>query len=243
MEEFDSTPLESWSSLGWSTEKSREQSEKQRESYKKAQAQIQKSQKDEKKAQWDNEDLFRILERFIQNPYYDELVPSITELLQISVPSRFILSMIALFYPEASLHILKHIGREKDIDILLSLHRDEAMVDFSENTLHPTIRNWVSTWIHAGQAYLTDESMSVVMQKKLLHVMDTEKIISDTLSRGLTFFFTTRNLRVHPSTMESYARHILREYKAALTDSLSTADTEITYVPDFWEDAFFGFSK
>jgi hypothetical protein len=56
---------------------SKEVSEKQKESYKKAQAQIQKSQKDEKKAKSDNDDLFAILLRFIQNPYYEELIPMI----------------------------------------------------------------------------------------------------------------------------------------------------------------------
>jgi hypothetical protein len=85
---------------------SKEVSEKQKESYKKAQVQIQKSQKDERKAKSDNDDLFAILLRFIQNPYYEELIPMIIELLQISTPSRLILIYIAILYPEAALYIL-----------------------------------------------------------------------------------------------------------------------------------------
>ena len=115
-----------------SSEKSPEKSEKQRESYKKAQAQIQKSQKDEKKAKGDNTDLFHILERFIQNPYYEELIPLITTLLGKSVPSRYIVSLISLFYPEATIHLLRTIGRHDDINLLLSLHHEAVRIDFDE---------------------------------------------------------------------------------------------------------------
>ena len=119
MEDFESPSLESSDGLTPGTEKTREQSEKQRESYKKAQAQIQKSQKDEKKAKGDNDQLFAILERFIQNPYYEELIPLVTTLLQRAVPSRYILTLIALFYPEATIHLLTAIGKHEDIELLL----------------------------------------------------------------------------------------------------------------------------
>jgi hypothetical protein len=74
MEDFESPSIES-SGLSGATEKGPEASEKTRESYKKAQAQLQRAKKDEKKAKQDNDDLFVILFHFIQNPYYEELVP------------------------------------------------------------------------------------------------------------------------------------------------------------------------
>ncbi len=69
----------SW--LGQSAEWPKEYSEKQKDAYKKAQSQLQKTKKDEGKAQGDREVLFQILTRFIQNPYYEDFVPWITEIL------------------------------------------------------------------------------------------------------------------------------------------------------------------
>lgn len=69
--------LESGGGISGSAEVAREASEKQKESSKKAQAQLQKTQKDEKKAHQDNALLFQVLSRFLQNPYYESLVPSV----------------------------------------------------------------------------------------------------------------------------------------------------------------------
>lgn len=108
---LDELSLESGDGGITSSEKSSEQSEKQRESSRRAQAQLQKVQKDEKKAKADNEDLFRILSRFIQNPLYTELIPDVTILLQNNFPSRFLLFLIALVYPEASYYLLEKTGQ------------------------------------------------------------------------------------------------------------------------------------
>ena len=108
MEDFDLSTSESPESTS-SPEAIREKSEKQKESYKKAQAQIQRAQKDEKKAKGDNDELFQILTRFIQNPYYESLVPRLTELLSIAFPSRPILGMLALIYPDAAYLVLSTI--------------------------------------------------------------------------------------------------------------------------------------
>jgi hypothetical protein len=93
------------SGLTGSAEAPSEKSEKQREASKKAQSQLQKTQKDEKKAKGDNDILFQILSHFIKNPYYEELVPSVTKLLEIGFPSRYILGLVALVYPDAALHL------------------------------------------------------------------------------------------------------------------------------------------
>lgn len=220
MEDIESPSLDSgsWLSTWW--EKTREQSEKQRESYKKAQTQIQKSQKDEKKAKGDNDNLFVILERFIQNPYYEELIPLVTELLRLSVPSRYILTLIALFYPEATIYLLTAIGKHDDIKILLSMHREEDLVDFDESSLHPSIRTWMSTWVQAGQLFIVQDTMSTILKKKLLDLFQSNIALSDALSEGIYFFFTSRNLRVSKKTTQSYAVHITHEYIVALKKSI-----------------------
>ncbi len=224
MEEFESSSLDASSGLSSWWEKNREQSEKQRESYKKAQAQIQRSQKDEKKAKWDNEDLFGILERFIQNPYYEELIPLVTQLLSKSVPSRYILWIIALFYPEATIYVLNKVWQHSKIDIFLSLHRHDTLIDFNETELHPSIRSWISTWIYAVQAYITQDDMSRIIQKKLYTMLSEDPTLLSGLSEGLSFFFQSRNLRINKNMMIRYAQHINSEYINMLSQSLSTWD-------------------
>lgn len=243
MEDLESPSLDSGSGLSTWWEKAREQSEKQRESYKKAQAQIQRSQKDEKKAKWDNEQLFHILERFIQNPYYEELIPIITELLGKSVPSRYILSMIALFYPEATIHLLTTIGKPKDIDLLLSIHREAEMSQFDESSLHPTIRTWMSVWVQSSQIYMTQAEMSVVLQNKLLWLLSHDKSILDALAQGLLFFFRSRNLHAEKRTMLLYAEHIIREYITSLEKALNNSeDKELIETSVIEDHIFFGLS-
>jgi hypothetical protein len=243
MEDFESPSLESSDGLTPGTEKAREQSEKQRESYKKAQAQIQKAQKDEKKAKWDNDQLFDILKRFIQNPYYEALIPLMTTLLQKSVPSRYILTLIALFYPEATIHLLTAIGKHTDIDLLLGLHRHEEGSLFDEATLHPSIRTWMSTWVHAWQLYITDESMSRVIEQKLLIALRDDPSLTEGLATWLGFFFASRNLTTSSRVMMRYAEHITQEYKNALEKSLALGDQTILSLTDVSDHAFFGIDQ
>lgn len=242
MDEFDSTSIESSDSPWAGAEKSQEQSEKQRESYKKAQAQIQRSQKDEKKAKWDNDNLFLILERFIQNPYYEELIPLVTELLRKSTPSRYIISLISLFYPEATIHLLKSIDKQSDIDKLLSLHREPTPIEFHESTLHPTIRNWMSVWVQSSQLYLTHTDMSLVMQNKLLIWLKDDPYFTSAIAECLYFFFTSRNLKTEKNIMMRYAQHIGVEYKTLLTASLQDTADDILDTPTVDDHTLFGLS-
>ena len=162
------------------------------------------------------------MERFIQNPYYEELIPLITGLLQKAVPSRYILTLIALFYPEATIHILTQIKKEEDITLLLSLHRYDGETEFDESTLHPTIRTWMSTWVHAGQLYITDN------------------YLTEALALCLQFFFTSRHLKASSRIMTRYAEHIISEYQKALRKSLETGD-QTMFSDDVPSDhAFFG---
>ncbi len=226
--EFESSSIDS-SWLSGSQEAPKEKSEKQSESYKKAQAQLQKAKKDEKKAQWDNDALFNILLRFIQNPFYEEFIPTITELLSHAVPSRFIISTISLIYPEAALHILTHLERKDDIHMFLELHRYEHMIDLNEHTLHPTLRTWMSTWSHMTQQYLLDSEGSVVMQQKLFTIIqqDSNSLMSTSLAQSIRFFFHSRNVKITEKVSISYADFILKEYIKTLKNTLSSADEDL----------------
>lgn len=64
-----------------------------------------------------------------------------------STPSRYIIALTALVYPESALYVLTKLGKKGTIDALLSLHHYEQKEQFNEQTLHPSIRNWMSTWV------------------------------------------------------------------------------------------------
>ncbi len=242
MEDFESSALPEWSWLSSWGEKAREQWEKQRDAYKKAQVQLQKSQKDEKKAKGDNEDLFAILLRFIQNPYYEELIPIITELLQISTPSRFIIALIALIYPEAALYVLTKIDKKDTINLLLSMHHYEITENFNENTLHPSIRVWMSAWVQFSQGYLVAENASHILHWKLLGLIQDEhsQKIHESMSRCIRFFFASRNIHISQKVTDSYTIFILMEYMKILEKTIATIDPDLLKPVSVEASALFG---
>jgi hypothetical protein len=222
---LDDIDISEWTEQGgWSAEKAREQSEKQRESYKKAQAQIQKTQKDEKKAKGDSDALFAILARFIQNPYYAELLPSVTELLALGLPARFVLILTAFLYPESSLYMLTALGKKEEIHTLLDIHKNHEFVVFEEKTLHPSLRKWISVWVQYGQIYLIQEESSAILLKKLANIFEeqkTMKILTETLAEFFVFFFRSRNIEMPKSVAISYTNFILSEYRNTIKKAVS----------------------
>ena len=222
MEDIDITSNPESSEWGTPTpEAVREKSEKQKESYKKAQAQIQRAQKDEKKAKWDNDELFHILTRFIQNPYYETLVPQVTELLSIALPSRPIIGMLALIYPDAAHHVFHTIGEWDRIHLMQSLHRYDEPWIFHERDLHATLREWMSTWIDSFDRYMITDGSSLIMQKKFFTMIEqAESTILSGITTFVLFFFQSRNITISPSTTESYARFILKNIRSTLQKSI-----------------------
>lgn len=228
MEDFETSALPE--SSGHSGEAVREKSEKQREAYKKAQSQLQKSQKDEKKAKGDNDDLFSILFRFIQNPYYESLIPVITELLQNNIPSRVIIGITALVYPESALYVLTKLDKKTIIDSLLGIHRYPEKITFDESSLHHSIRTWMSHWVQFSGNYLVNPDSSVILEQKLLQFIknsDTRILLERAISQFLFFFFSSRNLEISTKVTDGYADFILREYQKILEKSLDGADSDL----------------
>jgi hypothetical protein len=240
--------FETWPSLDtslWSPgtpEAVREQSEKQKESYKKAQAQLQKTQKDEWKAQKDNSVLFDILLRFIQNPYYTELIPTVTDLLSLGLPSRYILALTALVYPESALHMLTSLGKRDAIHTLLNIHRHEEEIEFNDAHIDPTIRAWMTEWIWAFHLYLTHEEGSVISLLILKDKADSwsfQKIL-DAFSVFLIFFFRSRNIILSQKKGHSYAQFILSEILDVVNEKIRLSDPDFHLSSD--DPDFFGLS-
>jgi hypothetical protein len=231
----------SW--IGQASEWPKENSEKQKEAYKKAQSQLQKTKKDEWKAQGDATVLFHILTRFIQNPYYEEFVPIVTEVLSKDAPARLILWLISLVYPEAALHILTSLGRKQDIEILLSIHKYEKRVDLDESTLHPSIRSWMNTWSYTSRMYLIENEASTVQKQRLIHLLESQDkdIIIRAFAFSLSFFFLSRNIIIDTKKARSYAEFMIAEYKDSLHKNLKTADTDLIFSEKEIESSrFFG---
>ncbi len=238
-ENFD---LESGGWLSTSQESPSERSEKQKESSKRAQAQLQKIQKDEKKAKGDNDDLFQILSRFIQNPLYDVLVPRVTLLLEKTYSSRFIMTVVALVSPEAAHFLLEAIGKGKLITEVIHLHHSEIREKFHEDTTHTSIRSWISTWINTSQEFLTKDTSSVVLSQKLslLLASPDRRYASEALTEFFTFFFDMRNIDIDEKKSRAYADFILWELQKSLTKHLETADTDLRSQENVDTNTLFG---
>ncbi len=237
-ENFD---LES-SGLSGSQEAPSEKSEKQKESSKKAQSQLQKTQKDEKKAKVDNDELFTILSKFIQNPFYEELIPLVNQLLEKSFPSRPILALVALIYPEATLYILDQIGKRDEIVRMTSLYRYQTLQIFEEKTLHESIRGWISFWMSFSSQFLVQESNSVVLGQKLLILLESDdrKIFTEALMRFFQFFLTTRNIEINESLARSYSVFIVSEFEKIITHWMEQADGDLRSSQDIDVKTLFG---
>ncbi len=227
--EIDNDNLDSGGWLSGSAEAPSERSEKQRESAKKAQSQLQKTQKDEKKAKSDNDDLFLILSKFIQNPLYEGLIPSIVLLLEKWVPSRFILVITALVYPDSVLYILTKIWKHADIKHMIHVHKYDSMVLFHEKDLHISIRDWISFWMVFWRDFLLQESGSVILDMKLIDILSTKdrQFIRQAFSVFFQFFFHEKNVEIPYNKADTYAEFIVWEFEKEVLKKLETSDAEL----------------
>lgn len=227
--ENDNDTLESGGWLSGSAEAPSEKSEKQRESAKKAQSQLQKTQKDEKKAKSDNDDLFLILSKFIQNPLYEELIPSIALLLEKGVPSRFILVITALIYPEATLHVFVKIWKHEEIKKMKHIHRYETMIPFHEKDLDISIRDWISFWMVFSKEFLIQDSGSTILDMKLIDILSTKDrhIIRQTFWVFFQFFFREKNVDIPYNKADTYGEFIVWEFEKEIVRKLETSDVDL----------------
>ncbi|PID84394.1 hypothetical protein CSB09_01115 [Candidatus Gracilibacteria bacterium] len=214
--------------LSSGVEQSKETQEKQKAQSQKAQSQLQKVQKDEKKAQGDDRELFEILKKFINNPYYSSLIPDITFLLSHSIPSRAILAMIALFYPEASYYISQTISKEKDFEMMKNLHKYETLTDFNESTLDASLRSWITIWVTFMETFLTHSTTSTIMMAKFAKQIQQTypNEINDVFTHFLIFFFQTRNIKIQKNNAVSYSQYIQKNLIKVLIQFLENENAE-----------------
>lgn len=216
--------------VGASSDAPSEKSERQKESSKKAQKELQKTQKDEKRAKWDNEALFHILTRFIQNPLYEDLIPLVIGLLEHGYPSRYILATISLFYPEALEYILKELWKHEEIHWFLVLPHYGSPVPFDDATIHPAIRDWMSFWVDFSRQFLREKEVSIVLSQKLLSLLsskETSTYADHAVGAFFAFFLSLRNVTLPEKTARTYATFITSEYRKTLETFLEDADISL----------------
>ena len=206
-----------------------EKSEKHRESSKKAQSQLQKTKKDEQKARGDNDALFQILTHFIKNPYYEELIPVVSRLLEEGFPSRYILSLVALVYPDAAVYFFHAVGTPEKAMKITTLHRYDVPTEFQEENIHTTLREWMSIWINSMEKYLILTDNSVITSQKLSSLLrgSSRETAIFASERFFRFFFVSRNLLLPERQAFQYARFITDISLQAVNRFLEGADTDL----------------
>lgn len=220
----------------------REESHEQyQEKARKAQIQLKKIQKDEKFAQNDNQKLFLILSRFIQDSYFESLIGEVSALLNAGVSSRVIIAFIALFYPDATFYVADSLDKKEKMKLLLSLPRYEEKIEFHEQNIFPEIRTWISEWILMTELFLTDKSASVLMNKKTFEMMRGQHsaLIERILSNFLIFFFGMRNVILPEHKAREFAKFIkknisdkLEKYFAIQEKNIHELITDIEFNSD-----------
>lgn len=228
--ELDNFDLDSSNWISGSPEAIGEKSEKQKESAKKAYSQLQKTQKDEKKAKGDNDQLFILLTKFIQNPLYEELVPDITKLLELAFPSRFILTIVSLVYPDAADYIFRKTNDHQNFSNILHLHVYEKVIDFDEDTIHESIRTWISLWMNVSQKFLLQEDASIILHKKLIDIISTNnrQVANEVFRNFFVFFFERRNVQIDQNRAQLYSSFIISEFEKGIKKILENSDKDLT---------------
>jgi hypothetical protein len=212
-----------------SAESPSEKSEQQKESSRRAQAQLQKIQKDEKKAKTDNDDLFQILSRFIKNPLYEDLIGDIIKLLEHNYPSRFLMAIIALVFPEAAYYVLEKTEQEDKKSLLVQIQRYEALIAFDNDMIHPSLRDWVTAWMTATEKFLCQETASTLLNQKLERLLssDEQKYARNSIAKIFQFFFREKNVDISLEKSLAYTDFILAQLKKSLEENLKISDPDI----------------
>lgn len=219
---------------GQSAETTKESHEQYQERSRQTQAKLRRIQKDESKAKNDNDQLFRILLRFIQDPYYESLIPTISDLLSASTPSRLLIALIGLYYPDAAYFLAESTGQREKIQYLVSLVRYDEVTPFQDDRLDPSIRRWITEWVNLMEQFLLHENSSLIMLQKIENMLHSsgEMQIKKAIAEFFVFFFSSRNVSMDMPTAESYARFIQKNILKSIQKYLHHQDVDVVLLED-----------
>lgn len=202
------------------TRETSEQQKEKKDSYKKWLAWIKRTQKDEKKAQKDNDFLFKIVSKILENEKYDILLPFIVELLEIWTPSNFILWGLSLVYEEAVEIIRNNYSNkewflptnETNNKLIFDYQKTSELIEFNEENLDKILRNRINEWIEDIYKVVSNDPSTVISHRFLSLTSEKEKIkFINFLSALLTFFFYDLNIVIQKNIAFNYSEFILWE--------------------------------
>lgn len=204
------------------TRETSEQQKEKKDSYKKWLAWIQRTQKDEKKAQKDNDFLFKIVSKILENEKYDILLPFIVELLEIGTPSNFILWGLSLVY-EGAVEIIRNNYSSKEWilpsvetnnKLIFDYQKTSELIEFNEENLDKILRNRINEWIEDIYRVVSNDPSTIISHRFLSLTSEKEKIkFINFLSALLTFFFYDLNIVIQKNTAFNYSEFILWEIR------------------------------
>jgi hypothetical protein len=177
-----------------------------------------------------------------KNPLYSELIPDITILLQHNYPSRFILVIIALIYPEASYYLLEKTQKPEKKALVLSLHRYDTPIEFDNDSVHTSLRDWITLWLTVGEQFLTNPETSVILTQKFSDLLSSSHggVAKKSLARIFQFFFSEKNVILPIEKASTYSEFILSQMKIAIEEELLSMDDELKEVKEIQERDLFG---
>ena len=206
------------------TRETSEQQKEKKDSYKKWLAWIKRTQKDEKKAQKDNDFLFKIVSKILENEKYDILLPFIVELLEIWTPSNFILWGLSLVYVPAVEIIRNNYSNPllplgegsgvRDNKLIFDYQKTSELIEFNEENLDKILRNRINEWIEDIYRVVSNDPSTIISHRFLSLTSEKEKIkFINFLSALLTFFFYDLNIVIQKNTAFNYSEFILGEIR------------------------------
>lgn len=157
-------------------------------------------------------------------------------------PSRYILSLVALIYPDAALFLFGTLGSHEKAMKITTLHRYDTPVEFHEQDIHASLRDWMSLWVSATEKYLARTDASVIISQKLLQLLRGKSSETAILAseRFFRFFFTSRNVLLPEKQSYQYARFITDLILKSVEQSLVGADEDLKQQPTIDEKDLFG---
>ena len=190
---------------------------------------IRRTQKDEKKARRDDDLLALLLAHMLQDESAHPLLLAMIPLIELGVPSHFIIGCVSLTYAEAERLVARHYsGAERERQPRIHDLRgglrpvSETIIPFDENSLDPKIRDRINLWIEDMFVSLGADP-SFIATKKLfgnLIASGEHERIAAFMALVLRMFLASLAIRIPENKATAYADFISRELRTKIETML-----------------------
>lgn len=139
------------------------------------------------------------------------------------------MNIVALVFPEAAYFVLRATGNQEFISQVTGLYHSDIRLEFHDDEIHVSIRDWISTWIRVSEEFLTKDESSVILTQKLSSLLASseKKSANIALTDFFLFFFDMRNITIDAKKSAAYAEFILSELQNSLLAFLGKSDEDL----------------